>query len=123
MEVINIKKEKMREYQNNYVKNRKAEDEEYRLRLQTRINQHIKERLKNDEEYKIKYNETARLRKKRHTEKIRNERIELYEIKIANYDTENGDMKEYFRMCKYVARFNKTNDSTDSNNENSSNSE
>lgn len=117
MEEINIKKDKMREYQNNYIKNRKAVDEEYRLRLQNRSNQHIKEKIKNDDEFRIKYNEQARLRKKRHAEKLKNERIDYYNMKIANYDTENGDMNEYFRMCKYVARYNKC--STENSSDNS----
>tara|TARA_Y100000389_G_C17072412_1_gene322643 strand:+ start:185 stop:526 length:342 start_codon:yes stop_codon:yes gene_type:complete len=105
MELIDDKLKKRREYQNNYVKNRKMIDEDFRLREQTRINQHIKEKLKNDDEFRIKYNEKAKLRKRNHTEKVRNERIELYNNKIVNYDITNGDMKEYFRMCRYVARY------------------
>jgi hypothetical protein len=117
MEITNIKKEKMREYQNNYVKNRKAVDEEYRIRLQTRTNQYIKEKCKNDDAFRLKLNEQARVRKRRLAEKNRNEKLDYYNMKIANYDTENGDMNEYFRMCRYVARWGK------SSTENSDNSE
>ena len=99
------KRKKLREYQNNYIKNRKAVDEEYRLRLQTRTNQYIKQKLQTDEEFRNKYTEQARIRKRNHAEKVKNERIELYKSKIANYDKENGDMKEYFRMCRYIARY------------------
>ena len=107
----------MREYQNNYVKNRKAVDEEYRIRLQTRTNQYIKEKCKNDDAFRLKLNEQARVRKRRLAEKNRNEKLDYYNMKIANYDTENGDMNEYFRMCRYVARWGK------SSTENSDNSE
>jgi hypothetical protein len=103
--VIIEKRNKQREYQNNYVKNRKAVDEEYRLRLQTRTNQYIKQKLQTDEEFRIRYTEQARIRKRNHAEKVKNERIELYKSKIANYDKETGDMKEYFRMCRYIARY------------------
>jgi hypothetical protein len=104
MELIEDKRQKQRDYQNNYIRNRKANDEEYRLRLQTRSNQHIKEKLRTDEEFRIKYTEKARIRKRIHAEKVKNERIELYMSKIADYDKETGDMKEYFRMCRYIAR-------------------
>ena len=106
MERVTIeKRNKQREYQNNYIRNRKAVDEEYRLRLQTRTNQYIKQKLQTDEEFRNKYTEQARIRKRNHAEKVKNERIELYKSKIANYDKENGDMKEYFRMCRYIARY------------------
>ena len=109
MERIEDRRQKQREYQNNYIRNRKAVDEEYRLRLQTRSNQHIKEKLRNDEEFRIKYNEQARIRKRIHAEKVKNERIELYRGKVANYDRETGDMKEYFRMIRYIAKYGQDN--------------
>ena len=117
MEITNIKKDKMREYQNNYVKNRKAVDEDYRIKIQTRSNQYIKERCKNDEAYRLKLNEQARVRKRRLAEKNRNEKLDYYNMKIANFNMETGDIKEYFRMKMYITKW--SNSST----ENSENSE
>jgi hypothetical protein len=115
--MIEDKRAKIRQYQNNYVKNRKAVDEEYRIRLQTRTNQYVKERYKNDEAYRLKINEQAKLRKRRLTEKNRMEKIDYYNMKIANFDMENGDMMEYFRMKMYIAKW--TNSSTENSSDNS----
>jgi hypothetical protein len=102
-----IKRDKLREYQRNYVRNRKAVDEEYRLKIQTRTNQYVKEKCKIDEEYKRKISEQSKMRKRRYAEKIKNERINYYNILIANYDIVNGDLDELNKMRRYIARHSK----------------
>ena len=99
------KKRKCREYLNNYVKNRKKTDEEYRLKLQNKAKSYTKERYKNDEAYREKIKEQVRIRKQRFIEKKRAEKINEYTEKINSFNIETGNMKEYFKMIKYVAKY------------------
>jgi len=109
--IINIvndeddKKRKRREYLNNYVKNRKKTDEEYRIKLQNKAKNYTKERYKNDEVFREKIKEQGRLRKQRFVEKKRAEKINEYTEKINTFNIETDNMKEYFKMIKYVAKY------------------